>query len=364
MKVKYVILVIALISLILNGCSLVTKTQQEKGVVKKPTERDDFGCWPPSCSTIPDVQGKQACEDWKAGKNIMWPSDCSMMQQSSCMKLCEAEKEAGRSASLEQNNTQNQSQQSSGNEQKQVFNTLPSIVDEEFTSDVADGDKDFVVGGISAMDFYLNDWFGKSTDKSSGLRVDAIPSNDPSIGAQVVVENGKMVILIGTRAFGWNRQIQTNSEMGSGVEWRPKIPAHEYVHVYQFQNGCGSAASDTTISPKWFIEGEAEWLSIKVLREAGWLPQQFSTYDIEVMPSRQISGELKSFETPEQASVDKYPLFTLAIDYLMKDRDIKMLDNFCANIGKGQTRQEAFQNAFGISLDEFYEGFEVYRKTW
>lgn len=286
------------------------------------------------------------------------------MQQNSCMKLCEAEKEAGRSASLEQNNTQNQSQQSSGNGQKQIFDTLPSLVDEDFASDVAGGDKDFIVGGISAMDFYLNGWFGKSTNKPSGLRVDAIPSNDPSIGAKVVVENGKMVILIGTRAFAWNRQIQTNSEMGNGVEWRPKIPAHEYVHVYQFQNGCGNVASNTNIAPKWFIEGEAEWLSIKVLREAGWLPQQFSTYDIEVRPSRQISGELKSFITPEQASVDKYPLFALAIDYLMKSRDIKTLDNFCENIGNGQNAQTAFQNAFGISLDKFYEDFESYRKTW
>jgi len=113
------------------------------------------------------------------------------------------------------------------------------------------------------MDFYLNEWFGKSTDKPSGLRVDAIPSNDPSIGAQVVVESGKIVILIGTKAFAWNRQIQTNSEMGSGVEWRPKIPAHEYAHVYQFQNGCGYTGAEGTVAPKWFFEGEAEWLSIK-----------------------------------------------------------------------------------------------------
>jgi len=323
--------------------------------------RDDFGCWPSSCSSIPDEVGKQACEDWKAGKNIVWPPDCNSLSQSSCVKLCEAEKEAGRDGSS-QNSTQQP--QSSTPSKKQTFDTLPPLVDEEFSSDVSDGDEAFVVEGISAMDFYLNDWFGKSTDEPSGLRVDAIPSNDPSIGAQVVVENGKIVILIGTRSFAWNRQIQTNSEMGNGVEWRPKIPAHEYAHVYQFQNGCGYTGAEITAAPKWFYEGEAEWLSIKVMREVGWLPSQFSTYDIEIMPARQISGELKSLETSEQISVDKYPLFTLAIDYLMKDRDVKTLDDFCANLGNGMDRSKAFETAFGISLDEFYKNFESYRSTW
>jgi len=352
-------LIITLIVIILSVgvvIFLLIKPQQLSG-------GNDFGCWPPSCSVIPDAEGKKACEDWKAGKVIQWPSDCSSLAQSSCAELCESEKAAGRDGSLEQNSSQNP-EQLSGNEQNQTFDTLPSFVDEEFASDVTDGDKTFIIEGISAMDFYLNDWFSKSTDKSSGLRVDAIPSNDPSIGAQVVVENGKMVILIGTQAFGWNRQIQTNSEMGNGVEWRPKIPAHEYVHVYQFQNGCGNAATETNVVPKWFIEGEAEWLSIKVMREAEWLPQQFSTYNIEVMPSRDISGELKSFGTPESASVDKYPLFTLGIDYLMTDRNIKTLDDFCVNINNGQDVSTAFQNAFSISLDQFYEDFESYRETW
>ena len=316
----------------------------------------DFGCWPASCSTVPDAQGKQSCEDWKAGKTIQWPPDCKSITRSECAKLCEFEKEAGTQSGG--------SQTTSTPAQNQVFDMLPSLVDEEFTSDVTGEDKAFVVEGISAMDFYLNEWFGKSTDKPSGLRVDAIPSNDPSIGAQVVVENGKIVILIGTKSFAWNRQIQTNGEMGGEVEWRPKIPAHEYAHVYQFQNGCGYTGAEITVAPKWFYEGEAEWLSIKIMREVGWLPQQFSTYNIEVVPARNISGELKSFETSEQISVDKYPLFTLAIDYLMKDRDIKTLDDFCANIGKGQDAPTAFQNAFGISMDEFYKNFESYRKTW
>ena len=77
--------------------------------------------------------------------------------------------------------------------------------------------------------------------------------------AQVVVENGLMTILIETGGAFWDRQIQSNKEIGG--EWRPRLAAHEYVHVYQFQNGCGAADAETPIAPKWFIEGGAEWLS-------------------------------------------------------------------------------------------------------
>lgn len=327
----------------------------------KQAAKDDFGCWPPSCSDIPDPTGKQACEDWKAGKNIMWPPDCGMMQQSSCAKLCEAEKEAGRSASLEQGSTQ--SQQSSGNEQKQVFNMLPSIVDEEFTSDVTEEDKNFAIQGASTMDFYLQKWFDKSIDKPAELQVSAA-SNDPNGGARVNTESGTAIILIETGNFGWQRQIQSNKEIGG--EWRPRLVAHEYVHAYQFQNGCGRVDAENPVVAKWFIEGQADWLSYKAAIDAGQLPP-LTIPQLVTPQAKQVVGSLQSFEkespnkSPDFAA---YFLFNMAIDYLMKDRDIKTLDSFCTNIGEGQTGPEAFQNAFGVSLDKFYEEFEAYRKTW
>ena len=61
-------------------------------------EGDDFGCFS-SCKYFPEGQPKQMCEDWKAGKEVQWPSECSMMQYGPCTKLCEAEKKAGRGGS-------------------------------------------------------------------------------------------------------------------------------------------------------------------------------------------------------------------------------------------------------------------------
>ncbi|MDP3733832.1 MAG: hypothetical protein Q8R37_01260 [Nanoarchaeota archaeon] len=70
---------------------LLVSSCAPKGVPSE-AKRDDFGCWPPSCSLIPDQQGKKLCEDWKAGKQVQW-FDCSGFSDfPNCVKLCELEK--------------------------------------------------------------------------------------------------------------------------------------------------------------------------------------------------------------------------------------------------------------------------------
>ena len=71
----------------------VPETQAEKITPEiKQTVRNDFGCWPPSCYYIPDPSGRQMCEDWKADKQVAWPSDCGYFSgQPACQKLCEYE---------------------------------------------------------------------------------------------------------------------------------------------------------------------------------------------------------------------------------------------------------------------------------
>ena len=317
-----------------------------QGTQEQSSERDDFGCFY-SCTYFPEGSPKQMCEDWKAGKEVQWPPDCSMMQYGPCIKLCEA----------------NKNKMVSVGEQKQVFNVLPSLVKTEFANDVNEEDKGFVITGVSAMDFYLQKWFGKSTNQPVGLRVDATENT----GAQVVIENGKAIILIGTRAEDWKGMIEINKY---GGEWRHRLPAHEYVHVYQFHNGCGRLDVENLIVPRWFAEGEAEWLSYKAMQGAGLIPS-VSIPQMLIPRAKQETGLLKSFEGKDFSkgnvvSISQYSFFNMAVDYLMKDKPVKALDDFCVNLadGKGMSMPKAFETAFGISLDKFYEDFEAYRKTW
>ena len=327
-------------------CELVKNPNQAS---QKTNSRDDFGCWPPSCSYMQDPSGRQMCEDWKAGKQVVWPSACNYFSgQPACQKLCESEKQGVKAG-----------------EQKQDFNALPSLVKAEFASGVTDEDKLYVIHGISAMDFHLQKWFGKSINKPAGLRVSATQSNgDLSTGAQVVIENGITVIDVRTKSDIWNMQAESKKNFGG--EPHNGVSMHEYVHVYQFQNGCGSVAQEHLSAPKWFYEGEAVLLSSKVMPEAGW-SFPFSIQQMIPM-AKQATGSLKSFETNEGTAnanlLFVYPLFATAVDYLIKDKPITVLDDFCANIGKGQDVPAAFQNAFGITLEKFYGSFEDYRKTW
>ena len=340
----YLILLIAVI--FISSCA--PKTEGEiPGTEKEQEERDDLGCFY-SCKYFPEGNPRQMCEDWKAGKQVFWPDDCSQMQYGPCVKLCEAEKKGT----------------VSGGEQKQAFNVLPPLITAEFASDVTEEDKKFVITGISATDFYLQKWFGKSINQPAGLRVSVGgKSTNRENDAQVVVEDGKIVILIETGSTVWKEMTQINAY---GGENRNRISAHEYVHVYQFQNGCGRPDIQTPIAPKWFLEGGAEWLSHKVMHEAGLVPSSgFPEYSIIPLAKQQV-GLLKSFEKKEGLETSLYSFYTMAVDFLMKNRQMKTLDDFCVNLagGNGMSMPEAFEAAFGITLDKFYEDFESYRKTW
>lgn len=312
----------------------------------KPSQSNDFGCWPPSCSLIPDSQGKKMCEDWKEGKVVEWP-ECSFFSgQPACQKLCESEKGGV----------------VSGGGQKQTFNTLPTLVKGEFASGVSNEDKNFIIQGISTMDFYLQKWFGKSINKPAGLRVGAGAPTDMGAGSQVLIENGKVVISMETGSFAWKRQVQSNKEIGG--EWRPRLVAHEYVHVYQFQNGCGEGiVTGNPVALRWFTEGVAEWLSYTAMKDAGLLPKA-SIPQLILPPAKQARGLLASFENPNNSDFSAYPLFNMAIDYLMKNKPVKTLDDFCANLGRGMSMPKAFETVFGMTKEKFYENFESYRKTW
>jgi hypothetical protein len=49
---------------------------------------DDFGCFPSSCSLIPQENARKSCEKWKAGEFI-WTGECTNAGSSACTKLCE-----------------------------------------------------------------------------------------------------------------------------------------------------------------------------------------------------------------------------------------------------------------------------------
>ncbi len=86
MKSKNSILILALVIIavvFISGCA------QQGG----QSAKNDFGCFPPSCSMIPNANMQKFCEDWRAGKQVTWSTDCSSLPIDGCKKLCKFETE-------------------------------------------------------------------------------------------------------------------------------------------------------------------------------------------------------------------------------------------------------------------------------
>jgi len=245
---------------------------------------------------------------------------------------------------------------------KPDFSKLPDLIKPNYATDISLENKNLVITGIAAQDYYLNQWFGKSINRPTGLEV---VRQDPAnqAGAEVVSKNGEAVIKIATDGFAMQQAKMMNQY--NGGESRPHISAHEYVHVYQFQNGCGIIGMNNYLAPRWLMEGEAEWLSYKALGEAGIGPS-IKFKDLYIRQAREDNTVLKSLESRQDFPPSVYPVVGMAVDYLMQDKPIKTIDDFCAKLdnGNGQSVSDAFKSAFGSTLDSFYNDFENYRKSW
>lgn len=234
---------------------------------------------------------------------------------------------------------------------------MPKLLNIDIKSDVNKEDGEKMSQGFKVMDFYLNEWFGKSITKKSAIRVEATSGD-----SKFKDENGTIVFLYLTQSRDWQLPKQIGAQFN--MDMRSRAAAHEYVHLYQINNGCANTGRAGE-KVKWFLEGEAEWLSYKASDESGNLPFFFSNGQWSSFLTKQIGADMKPLQTYEKGeNLDNaYPYFTLAIEFLMKNRQIKTLDDFCVNLGKGEDLSAAFENTFGIPLAKFYSDFANYRQN-
>ena len=78
-----------------------------------------------------------------------------------------------------------------------------------------------------------------------------------------------------------------------------------------------------------------------------------------------LAGEvpaLRSFETVEDdAERIHYRLGFLAADWLADRAGVEALAGYYRRLPSSDSWQEAFEGAFGIAIDDFYDTFEAYR---
>jgi hypothetical protein len=144
---------------------------------------------------------------------------------------------------------------------------------------------------------------------------------------------------------------------GSSIEFS-KMLSHKTLHAIQDSFDTSPAGqipprSSNNFRPVWFVEGLAEFYSLAVV-------DYLNLYEY-TEPSIG-SNDLKEFEEwrishNDQESVHYYYMGQAAIEYLVANIGLEGVVSIYLNLEAGQSFEESFKNASGITLDKFYEYF-------
>ena len=141
------------------------------------------------------------------------------------------------------------------------------------------------------------------------------------------------------------------------------VLAHEYVHVLQHQLAAGAPPG-----PAWLTEGVAvygEALHGAVIEQGLTASEGLDSRRRQEAAALTRAGDvpaLRSFETVEDdAERIHYRLGFLAADWLADRAGVEALAGYYRRLPSSDSWQEAFEGAFGIAIDDFYESFEAYR---
>ncbi len=170
---------------------------------------------------------------------------------------------------------------------------------------------------------------------------------------------------------GWNKGRELLLSVGPNCPWGFSGITHEYFHTLQRElskwwDQCCGTEEVPRYGPLWLAEGSAvvvaekaaEWRSLRRYEQsrARW---------IGIGRGHTTIGNLRPLEVGAgiyRTGVPTYELAALAVDFLIKDRGLRSLTAYYELVASMRWR-EAFQNAFGKSIDDFYREFEAYRET-
>lgn len=212
----------------------------------------------------------------------------------------------------------------------------------------------FAFGDLEALIGAYAKWFGVPLDQAR----EAWASGRSAI-------SGPNALFLYTGNPGLSSVLQS-SDQRSLVE----LLSQEYFHVVQWklasQNLIGRPDNEVPMGgPRWLIEGAATFVgSLSVdysgLYSFGLDKEEKRRTAIFTTPALSSMETLKGLAAVGDAG---YELAFIASDFLIPDSEtrpsgVRSLVGFWEAIGKGTTWREAFQSAFGKSIDDFYQRFE------
>ena len=143
-----------------------------------------------------------------------------------------------------------------------------------------------------------------------------------------------------------------------------QILLHEWYHVVQIPfRTCSQYTSEcpypTVHIPGWFVEGTAEYESVRAAATLGKAP-----FAAERAKRLAVARTYTSKPLQRMISLTSYEEYTVAfgaLDYLISQTSEQALRDFWPLIAKTGNFTKAFTQAFGMSPDALYAGFAKYR---
>jgi len=165
-----------------------------------------------------------------------------------------------------------------------------------------------------------------------------------------------------TSSAGWNSASPIIG--GPAKEGRIHTTVHELFHLIQMKFN-----AHHRLFPYWLWEGSAHFAAAQFLKDNNIYPYE-NIVNGHISEASRMREQLQALETPAFYSAgtpfaDEYSLAFLATQYLtsgLPDGGIKQLTAFWEQVGKGTSWQNAFQQAFNKTTQEFYTGFEAWKQ--
>ena len=131
------------------------------------------------------------------------------------------------------------------------------------------------------------------------------------------------------------------------------VAAHEYDHLVQQVQ----ARFDFLDTPDWFIEGGAEFAGTQAEIAHGYTTLD-TTRAGEMSAAKHFNMSLKDSSNDP---VGKYILGFLAADWLVSHSSAGAMTTYWTSLPSTGSWQKSFQQAFGMSVDDFYTQFAQYQ---
>ena len=146
-----------------------------------------------------------------------------------------------------------------------------------------------------------------------------------------------------------------------------RVAAHELSHIYQYTLG-GFGKFDTSHDqvyvhgPAWLSEGVSDFHALRALAKGGVISYERGRGDV-ARTAREVDSPLDELETYAEltAGPGRYDYGAMAAELLAAEEGEEVLITYWTLLGPETPWQEAFQTAFGMTVEEFYVLFKDHR---